>query len=726
MKDAKKYKKINFLVAFASFFLCTFLTISYAALTTSLNIDGEVSIKSPENIRLIDIQMTNSTNGGIENYNPLFYLEEFVTSVNLPALNSTVTYTVSLKNEAAKNYMITAINASSFSNSNMEYEISNLLVGDVINSGTLNQTFTITFKYKATVLTLPGNITLNSMIDLDWQEAYFANYDSYGGSTCTPNNKRVANTLTYGTLCNPTRTNYRFAGWYTGIKGTGTNINDTTTVSLSSDITLYARWIYEQELLVGNFPQLKSGMIPVVYDEVTRLWKKADIHEVWYDYNASNWANIVTTSATNRATLLSAAAGTTVPIADINTMFVWIPRYSYAIKSTFGEGGTSATNPGYIMIKYVNDTTDETGTVFYATTPAAGNWRTHPAFWWDQNNDNTKQTSEYLNGIWVGKFETAPSTTCTAGTTVNAGCDILTRDPTIKPNLAAWRGIRPSTAYLAINNNMNGATGNTKYGLPNDSTYNTHMMKNSEWGAVAYLTQSLYGKYGNTNYATVALKEVYINNSSSYFTGRSGGRPGYTSGYSVAAGCFDYDGYIRTNNVACNPAGNFSGTVGQYLTGTNLYLAYGSSSTGTIYGVYDMSGGAEEFMMTDYYNATTSPYNYSGNSATANTGFNGTYGTGGALTTGRAWPEFRFYDRYTTTTLATSCSGSLCYGHALSSEAASWYGDTNTVTLTTGYVSYLRGGARNSAAAAGIFRSNRSYGTQTTVIGFRATLIVID
>lgn len=724
MKFTKKYFKINFIVLFISFFLCTFLTISYAAIATTLNVTGQTLVKSPKNIRVSGISMTNSINGALDNYDPLFYLEEFVTSSRLPNLNSEITYTVLLKNTSNKNYMITDISPESFSNNDVEYIISGLNVGDVITSGTVDRPFTITYKYK-TGVSIVTNPDINAMIDIDWQETYIMTYNTQGGSSCAPSTKRVTNTLTYGTLCTPTRPNYRFAGFYTGTKGTGTQIIESNIVSLSSDLTVYASWIYEQDLLVGNFPKLKSGMIPVTYNEATRVWQKADIHEAWYDYNLYNWANIVTTTATNRNTYLNAAVGTTIPMTDINTMFVWIPRYSYAIKSNFGEGGTSATNPGYIQVKFVNRSTDEIGNVFYATTPSAANWRTHPSFWWDNNNDNIKQSTEFQSGLWIGKFESTPSTACTAGTTVNAGCDILTRDPYIKPNLAAWRGIRQSTADTVINTNMNGATGNTKYGFPNDTTYSVHMMKNSEWGAVAYLTQSLYGKFGNPNYATVPLKEVYINNSSSYFSGRSGGRPGYAAGYSVANGCFDYDGYIRTNNVACNPTGNFSGTVGQYLTGTNLYLAYGASTTGTVYGIYDMSGGSEERMMSDYY-GVTSPFNYSGTNATTNTGFNGLYGTGGTLTTGRAWPQFRFYDRYTTTTLNTSCGGSMCYGHAFSSEAASWYGDTNTTVLSTSLVSYLRGGLRSSGTAAGIFQSNRSAGNTATTVSFRVSMIIIE
>ena len=87
------------------------------------------------------------------------------------------------------------------------------------------------------------------------------------------------------------------------------------------------------------------------------------------------------------------------------------------------------------------------------------------------------------------------------------------------------------------------------------------MMKNSEWGAVAYLSQSRYGKYGNSDYEGTQ-KEVYINNSSNYITGRSGGNPGgstpqngtypddtlSTTDY-IGYGYYTYDGYLLNYNT---------------------------------------------------------------------------------------------------------------------------------------------------------------------------------
>jgi hypothetical protein len=46
----------------------------------------------------------------------------------------------------------------------------------------------------------------------------------------------------------------------------------------------------------------------------------------------------------------------------------------------------------------------------------------------------------------------------------------------------------------------------------NASEIDTHMMKNMEWGAVAYLTSSIYGRYTNATTCIASGCEVWINN----------------------------------------------------------------------------------------------------------------------------------------------------------------------------------------------------------------------
>lgn len=66
-------------------------------------------------------------------------------------------------------------------------------------------------------------------------------YNTLGGNACSSPTKGVNIGSTYGNMCNPTRTGYTFQGWYTSETG-GTKVESTTTVSNTSDHTLYARW----------------------------------------------------------------------------------------------------------------------------------------------------------------------------------------------------------------------------------------------------------------------------------------------------------------------------------------------------------------------------------------------------------------------------------------------------------------------------------------------------
>jgi len=265
----------------------------------------------------------------------------------------------------------------------------------------------------------------------------------------------------------------------------------------------------------ANEPELDEGMIPVYYDENTETWKKADKKNSnekyrWYNYDKKIWANSVTVSSTNRSKYQSASVGTEIPMDDILTMQVWIPRYKYKLWN-YNADGTKTSNPQQIEITWENGTGttgeitcqdsisgtdgDPSETCKLKSTNATctddtcnNKTYTHPAFTFG---------NEEIKGFWIGKFELT-------GTVSNI---------TTKPNLSSVREQSVSTFETNIMNMKN--SGN-QYGL--NTTTDTHMMKNMEWGAVAYLSHS---KYGTCTDGT--CKEVNINNSSSYYTGRSGG-----------------------------------------------------------------------------------------------------------------------------------------------------------------------------------------------------------
>ena len=395
----------------------------------------------------------------------------------------------------------------------------------------------------------------------------------------------------------------------------------------------------------ANKPVLASNMIPVYYDEANSVWKKADKNNSqkdyrWYSYSSTGeykgmWANAVTVKEANRQTYLNATPGTTISMDDITTMWVWIPRFNAVTPSNY-NGGTQS-KPNAIDVTFVkqNETAIDAFTF--------GN--------------------KELSGFWYGKFEIGGSL---ASSCTNETCNVS--NIVVKPNVSSLRSQKVSSFFYA-SRSMEQA-GNS-FGFVN-SEVDTHMSKNNEWGAVAYLTQSIYGRCTSSTTCT----EVGINNNS-----------GYITGYGAPAGS------------------NTSVTNGAY----NTSLGKDASTTGNIYGIYDMSGGSWEYVMGVYADTSGNPR--SGYSSSNNSGFNGIVenqnGTVATYSSGLTFPDSKYYNLYT---------GSSYYGHALSeTKGFSKHGLPYGITYAPWYI---RGGVYDDINS-GIFSPGVSGGMQQKNISSR-------
>ena len=410
----------------------------------------------------------------------------------------------------------------------------------------------------------------------------------------------------------------------------------------------------------ANIPKISTGMIPVIYKDEN--WIKADTTSEWYNYDKQWWANAVTVSEENRDTYMNAEAGTPISMDDINTMWVWIPRYEYETITS-----TTATE---IKVNFLSGTESN----------KTDNYITHPGF--------TFGTDE-LTGIWVAKFEASSDTACTPKTgDIDKGCDLTSLKVNIKPNVTSWRGIRIST--IDLNTRAMNDSGNI-YGFL-ELEVDTHAMKNLEWGAVAYLSQSKYGKYGNPNYEGFN-KEIYQNKSSQFITGMS-------------------NGTTSTSTTNTQVAYNVEGT------GT------GASTTGNIYGVYDMSGGAWEDMM-GVIKDNTNNNPMSGNTSTMNSGFTGKLYESGNYTnySGRVWPESKYYVLYDFGTTYNDDAAYVRYkiGDA-TTETKGWYGDY-AYFIGANFPWFIRGGHYSSDTYAGVFFFDRAGGNSNVGSSFRPVLV---
>ena len=328
-----------------------------------------------------------------------------------------------------------------------------------------------------------------------------------------------------------------------------------------------------------NKPDLMSGMSAIKFTEPTDSTEGKDekvsdsSKNDWYNYSEKKWANAQT---------------------EDGSMWVWIPRYAYKINKsnqTFDVVFLVGTTDNYYdkdgKLQTAKRQTSETD-----IPDATKDYVVHPAFTNESNigyvNGGWKKE---LTGIWVSKFEagyfdknlvdadkekysSSVNYWQTSGYTP-AGKDEDARNyldeiygtKTTAIKYPTFQGGKYSMNYINHNDAFNiskaiAGDSNNVYGLKSNST-DSHLIKNSEWGAVAYLGQSQYGLY-NKN---IRINNVNMGDNSKFVYAMTG----------YAAKEEDAASTTNTDAIAWNQ------------TGGEL-----ASTTGTIYGIYDMSGGTWE------------------------------------------------------------------------------------------------------------------------------------
>ncbi len=390
--------------------------------------------------------------------------------------------------------------------------------------------------------------------------------------------------------------------------------------------------------------------------------------------------------------------GTEVPMDMISTMEVWIPRYKYKVWN-YNENGDKTSEPQTIEItfekgnKSTGDITCEDNiqgeggngkseTCTLKNTKAEctdatckDKTYTHPGFTFGE---------EELTGFWVGKFELSSDTVCTPtdDATLGNNCNLETISPLIKPNLYSWRGAQISTfetVAFAMKN-----TGN-KYGF-NDKD-DTHIIKNSEWGAVAYLSHSKYGKD----------REVENNANSIYITG-CGPQPKESSETTTICNSYETD------------------------------LGQSASTTGNIYGVYDMAGGAWDVAMLNII-GNDGESKMSGYSEKSNSGYKGKLYNGTTYTdytTGKDYPKEKYYEQISFGTTYNDSSaikrGKL--GEMIR-ETKSWNKDSADNAYST-HPWLCLGNQSSGKLSAGVFAFTNTYGRASTPISSRLVISNIN
>ena len=366
---------------------------------------------------------------------------------------------------------------------------------------------------------------------------------------------------------------------------------------------------YSKEKKV-NTPKLVLGMTKVMFQLPEENNEGKIIESVesefnennWYNYEESKWANAMTKDG---------------------SMWVWIPRYAYKINSIDKS----------VDVKFLIGTTDQyyddEGNIQTAKRATSADeevdtttdYYVHPSFTNESsiNYANGGWDSE-LTGIWVAKFEagyaSGNNNSEVKASTVNytqedawvkkveAGTesdssqyarnwlDGIYGSTTTSIKYPTFQGLTYSMNYINLNDAYNISRALTEegniYGF-NSITTDSHLMKNSEWGAVVYLGQSEYG---------LNKEEVYINNVSLNSGNRqrteSTGKSGVDSVYAVTGVTTGTTNAREKQTTIENINGITGNTASDGVYTWKQIEGQKASSTGNMYGIFDLSGGTWE------------------------------------------------------------------------------------------------------------------------------------
>lgn len=424
-----------------------------------------------------------------------------------------------------------------------------------------------------------------------------------------------------------------------------------------------------------NSPKLKEGMIPVKWQNGS--WVVTDSSdENWYNYRGKQWANVMLTDGLTVEGIMDVTTATMQEmkgkrVTSVGSMFVWIPRYAYKITQNYHKGGDSITgtvdicflkeatnNPikeGPVIVEYNAGTTQN-----YTSFPDG--YVVHPAFQYEQS----------VTGIWVAKFEASHTGCTTSENTGSENTNVTTKTLQVKPGVTSWRNIQIGTSYSVCLNYM--------------PTLNSHLMKNTEWGAVAYLSQSGYGKNS----------EIWINNSGSYITGSAGNTA------------------ISSQNTGVDT--NYASEQGMQ-----------ASSTGNVTGIYDLAGGAWEYTASYLENGYVKEPGTDG--AISN---NNRYTYGDVLIKGANKTKFNYAVASSEDATSNYGANKDKYGDAIyevSSNSISNWDDSWNAEFSqfpsTQIPFMIRGGDYGSSSLAGPYAFNANSGEPATNCSFRPVLVVL-
>ena len=488
-----------------------------------------------------------------------------------------------------------------------------------------------------------------------------------------------------------------------------------------------------------NVPRLASGMTPIKFTEPTESEKGTVVttnseDTEWYNYDEKKWANART---------------------EDGSMWVWIPRFAYKVNR-------DTQNFDVVFLIGTTDTYyDESGEIQTAkrctredeVVDTTTGYTVHPSFTNETSiNYRNGGWDNEITGIWVAKFEAgyasgnndteikASSCNYTQSSSYIRGIensgnnsanessadarnwlDGIYANTTISIKYPVFQPTTYSMNYINNNDAYNIAKALTEkenpYGFGEE--VDSHLMKNSEWGAVVYLSKSKYG----LNTTDIATNNISLNSGNRERTNPEG-KSEVDSVYAVT-GCTTGSSDAEEKQTTIeNIKATTGNTAADGVYTWNQLDGTKASTTGNIFGVYDMSGGVWE---------STTGYIASNNSNLEKYGASIAYEENNLKTISTKYTTVYPHNNTVSSDDEESTNNWIAnkfiYGDAIRETSengigtTSWYNDVS-IFPSIDYYFLFRGGHFYAGEDAGLFFFNRDSGSNAYYNGFRVSVIV--
>lgn len=159
-------KKNNIIITFLIAIVCI-MAITYAAFSTTLNINGTANIDSNWDIKITDVTTKNIIGEATKAFEPVVSDTSATFKTNLTSPGDSMTYTVTVTNEGTIDAKVGSIEMTESQNPAIVFSTSGINENDLLKAGE-SQKYDVTIAYNSNVTTQPTELSGTLTVKLNY------------------------------------------------------------------------------------------------------------------------------------------------------------------------------------------------------------------------------------------------------------------------------------------------------------------------------------------------------------------------------------------------------------------------------------------------------------------------------------------------------------------------------------------------------------------------------